>query len=206
MRVIFIISSFLFLIASSANATGLFVGADALFANSRHQAKNSSTTSGPKNGDVQDAEKFNYGVNAGVRVDLLNFLVSAEAFYDNIETSSHDFIAFDGSVKGQDSMKINNRYGVKANVGVAFLPRVTTFLTYGLANVNYSSVVASSGSSVRQEELSPIYGVGLLIDLPFGISAKASYDYQSFDARYALDSAKTRVHLGVARLGVVYNF
>ena len=206
MKKLLAISCALFVFSNSAFATGLFIGGDALFANSRQEAKNSSTSSGPKNGDVQDAEKFSYGVNAGVRLDLLNLLVSAEVFYDNIQASSRDFSLNNGSFNGQDSLRINDRYGAKANVGFALLPRITPFVTYGWANVNYSSVVASSGRSLKNSELTPLYGVGLLVDLPLGVSVKAGYDYQSFSARHAANGAKTRSHLGIARLGVIYNF
>lgn len=192
--------------ANSSFATGFFVGGDAIFGEARQEAKNSSNSSGPKNGDVQDSSNLNYGINAGLRFDLLNLLVSGEAFYDNINATSRDFNLRNGSFNGADSMEIENRYGLKANVGFALLPRVTPFITYGMANVRYSSVVASSNVAVKNSELSPLYGVGLLIDLPLGISAKASYDYQTFSARHANNTTSSRVNLGVAKIGVIYNF
>jgi|GEM_PF-2444964 len=194
------------LISTNSHAMGLFFGADALFANSQHSAKNISTISGPKNGDSQAANKFNYGVNAGFRLDVLNLLASAELFYDNLQTSSQNFTSINNQTNNGDSININNRYGTKANVGFAILPRVTPFLTYGLANVNYSSNVLSANSSLTKSELTPLYGVGLLIDLPLGFSAKASYDYQQFNMSSATSNSKIQTHLGVARLGVIYNF
>jgi opacity protein-like surface antigen len=139
-------------------------------------------------------------------LDVLNLLVSGEVFYDNINASTRDFALNDGSFESQDRLKINNRYGVKANVGFAVLPRITPFITYGLASVNYSSEVPSSNLSLRNSKLTPIYGAGLLVDLLLGVSLKASYDYQTFSSNHATEGVKVRSHLGIAKLGVIYNF
>ncbi len=196
------------LLASPSYATGIFIGADALFATSSHRAISPSTISGPKDGDYKDADKLNYGLNAGVRLDLANLYASGEVFYDNLKTSSKNFESFDGSLSVGDRIKINNRYGVKANLGLAIfpIPKITPFITYGLAGVNYASNVLSDNASVTKSKLTPIYGAGLLIDLPLGISAKASYDYQQFNMQYAESGSKIRTHLGVAKLGLIYNF
>ncbi|NBV06874.1 MAG: porin family protein [Proteobacteria bacterium] len=193
--------------SNAANATGFYVGADALVADANHKAKNISTTSGPKNNDKQGDTKLNYGVNAGFRIDLLNLYGSAELFYDNLQTSARNFqssaeqISSDGS-----STELKNRYGAKANLGFAILPRITPFITYGLTNVNYSSNVFSSNQSISKSKLTPLYGAGLILDLPFGVSLKASYDYQQFNIRYAESGSKIKTNLGVAKLGVIYNF
>lgn len=194
------------LLSSPSYATGFFVGADLLRASAKHQAKNSSTTSGPQNGEEQGANKMGYGVNAGFRFDFLTLLASGELFYDNINTSSKNFKQTSGQSSASDSIAINNRYGVKANVGFSIFPRITPFLTYGLTNISYSSDVLSNNQSITKTELTPIYGIGLLIDLPLGISAKASYDYQQFNASYASSGSKINTHLGVAKLGLIYNF
>lgn len=194
------------LLSSQSYATGLFVGADALFATASHRAINSSTISGPKNGDYKDADRMNYGVNAGIRIDVLNLYASGEVFYDDLRTSSKNFQSTSNQLSIGDRIKINNRIGAKANAGFAILPRITTFLTYGLANVNYSSNVASDHQTLSKSKLTPLYGVGLLVDLPFGITAKASYDYQQFNMQYAESGSKIRTHLGVTKLGLIYNF
>ncbi len=184
--------------ASSAYATGAYVGVDGLYAQTRHKVANFSSSPGPQNGDVKEVDKFGYGLNAGVRFDLLNLLASAEAFYDKLDTSSKDFGAANGAAAG-GNVAIDNRYGAKLNLGFAILPRVTPFLTYGLANVRYDGNVMDS-----KTKMSSLYGIGLLVDLPMGWSVKAAYDYQKLNTNYA--EAKVRTHLGVARLGVIYNF
>ncbi len=194
-------------LASSANATGFYVGLDVLNANANHQARNLSTTSGPQNNDKQAANKYNYGVNAGFRFDLLNLYSSAELFYDNLQTSAKNFGSNSGSTNNEGSnIQLDNRYGAKANVGFAILPKITPFVTYGLTNMRYSSNVLSSHQSSAKTQLTPLYGVGLLLDLPFGVSLKASYDYQQFNMQYAESGTKVKTNLGVAKLGVIYNF
>lgn len=207
MKKFLIIFSTFLLIPFSSYATGFFVGADALFASARHEVKSGEGGGNPKNGDKQDADKFNYGLNTGIRFDLLNLLASGELFYDNLDTSSRNFDLVGGEINGQDRIEIKNRYGAKVNVGFAILPKVTPFLTYGLTKVAYSSKVLSDNNAVTKSEFTPLYGLGLLIDLPFtGLSAKASYDYQNIAMRYAQDGARIKTHLGVAKIGVVYNF
>lgn len=194
------------LFSANSHATGFFIGADALFANSQHSAENLSAISGPKNDEKKDADNLSYSANAGFRFDLLNLLASAEIFYDDLQTSSKDFSSTSGQISNGDSIGINNRYGAKLNAGIAIIPKVTTFVTYGLTNVNYTSDVLSQGISTTKSEMTPLYGVGILVDLPLGFSAKASYDYQQFKMRYAIQGSRIKTSLGVGKIGVVYNF
>ncbi len=192
--------------ANSANATGFYVGADLVSAEASHQAKNTSSASGPQNSSGQNASSNNVGANVGVRFDFLNLLASGELFYDNLQTSTRNFAQNSGAVGEGDDLEIRDRYGVKGNLGFAVLPRVTTFITYGVAKVNYSSNVPSAGQTISKNELTPLYGVGVLVDSIAGVSLKLSYDYQKFDMRYASGASKIKTSLGVAKIGAVYNF
>ncbi len=205
-NIIATISTFL-LFSFSAHATGFFIGADMLHSDARHKARNSSGTAfAPKDHSISEDRDFNFGANLGYRVDFLNLLASAEIFYDNLNSSSSNFELNGSSASAGDKIAIDNRYGGKINFGAAILPKITPFLTYGLTNNRYSSNIAAGNNSLSKSEMTPLYGVGILFDLPFGVSVKAAYDYQNFNMRYAGDSAKIRTHLGVARLGVIYNF
>ena len=190
-------------LANSAYATGFYAGADILQANSKNVAKTYSTISDLKDGSTKKGNNLSYGVNAGFRLDILNFLAFGELFYDNLEASAKNF---DSSTSQNSSVNLKNRYGAKASAGFAIFPRITPFLTYGLTNVNYGSKVLSDNKSLSKSELTPLYGLGLLVDLPFSISVKASYDYQQLNVRYAGESAKIKTNLGVAKLGLIYNF
>ncbi len=194
------------LVSSQSHAlVGFFSGIDAIHTKANHQAVNSSSISGPKNGDIKDTDEINYGLNVGAKFDLLNLYASGELFFDQINTRSSNFDSNSAS-SSSDIIKINNRYGAKANIGFAILPKVTPFITYGLASVDYESNLPSNNKYVSNYELSPLYGVGLLIDLPCGFSAKAAYDYQSLNMRYAESGAKIKTSLGIARVGLMYNF
>ena len=72
--------------------------------------------------------------------------------------------------------------------------------------VNYQNNVFFVNNSVHDSEVAPLYGVGVLFDLPLGITLKAAYDYQQFNMRYAESGSKIKTRLGVARIGVIYNF
>ncbi len=199
------LSGLLCVLSNSANATGIYVGLDALSSNANFTAKNISSVTGPKNNSEKQDSKFNAGINAGVRFDLLTFYASGELFFDNLQSSTQNLSQISGSNSGGD-ITLKNRYGVKGNIGFAILPRVTPFITYGLANVSYSNSVANVNQSTSQTELAPLYGVGVLVDLPFNVSVKASYDYQRFNMRYASGASKIKTDLGIAKLGVIYNF
>jgi opacity protein-like surface antigen len=189
-----------FLASTVSNATGLYVGADLLQSMAKSTAKNSSLL-GPQNGDVvKQNQQMNYGVNAGFRLDVLNLLASVEGFYDNLNNRSQSF----NSTTSGGKINFDNRYGARANLGFAILPRITPFITYGLSRLEYSAGVNASSSS----KMGSLYGVGLLVDLPLGFSVKAAYDYQPLDLRYqdVNGSNKMRTHLSTARIGVAYNF
>lgn len=207
MKNLFLIICTTFLFAAPSYATGLFIGGDILFANAQYEAKNNSSVLGPKNGDIKDADNLNYGVNAGFRLDFLSLLASGEVFFDNLEVSAQNFESRQNQIHTSDNIELKNRYGVKANIGMAILPKVTPFLTIGMSKISYGSNVYSSGNTLSKSELSPLYGVGVIVDIPLtDISVKASYDYQSLNMNYAESGSKIRSHLGVAKLGAIYNF
>ena len=199
MKEIFTIFCLAFLVSNSANAANLFVGADALYSTSRHKVKNSQGNT-VNDGAVSKGNEYSYGFNAGVRQDLLLWFGSLELFYDNINANSK---SFDSPNNNGDKLKINDRYGVKFNVGMAIFPKISPFLTLGAANVRYD---INGISSANKSEFAPLYGLGVMLDLPLNISLKLSYDYQQFKASLPDNSAKFATHLGVAKLGLIYNF
>jgi opacity protein-like surface antigen len=197
-----------FLVSTSAHATGFFVGADALHANSEKTAKNSNPTSGSINGiKKEDDNRINYGLNAGFRLDCKldcgNLYQSVELFYDNLNFGSSRF-ASPNAVS--DHVKLQNRYGAKVNVGFEITPKIIPFLTAGLTNVSYHNNGSSDNINFSRHQLTPIYGVGLLVDMDKNLSLKVAYDYQKFDIPSAQAGAKVQTSLGVAKVGLVYNF
>lgn len=199
---------FFALISNQAQAIvpNFYVGVDGIFADSNHQIKNLSSSSNNVNKDEKNDEKMNFGVNAGLRFDLLGLYASGEIFYDNLQTQAKNFRLVSGNANDVGSTNIDNRYGAKANVGFGIFPRTTLFLTYGLTNIRYGNNSSSSNNSLSKDKLTPLYGAGILVDLPLDFSVKASYDYQNFTMKYADSSAKVRTYLSVFKLGLIYNF
>ena len=183
------------LLSTQSNATGLFIGADVLHSHTLHKADNSSAILGPQDDDKVQGDDAGYSGNFGVRVDPLFLFVSAEVFYDRLNSSTR---GFEQNIVGyKPNINIDERYGAKGNVGLTILPWITPFATYGFARVNYQTDVSTHKDA-------PLYGVGLLIDLPLDITLKAAYDVQKFDITY--QNAESKTYLGVARLGLMYNF
>jgi len=185
-----------FLSSHAQAASGLFIGVDGLETRSQNQVKNSSVLLGPQDDDIKRSDNAGYGANAGIRFDPAFFYVSAEGFYERLNVTTK---GFNSNIIGTGrKIQIDDRYGAKANVGVTILPWLTPFLTYGVASVSYNTDVAS-------RKTAPLYGVGLLFDIPqTNLSIKASYDVQKFDVPY--QNAKSKTELGVAHLGLTYTF
>ena len=185
------------LFSTQSYATGTFVGVDLLRTHARHEAENSSLTTGPQNYTKVRESNGGYGVNLGVRTDPAMLFASAEAFYERLNSISNSFAQNNTSTVGP-KLKIDDRYGVKANLGVTVLPWLTPFITYGVARVGYET-------DVSNRKTTSIYGAGLMFDLPFSnLSLKAAYDMQKFIMPY--QSGESKTVLGVAHLGLVYNF
>lgn len=201
-----LIAAFSF-VSSASNATGFYVGADALFSSASFNSKSNLSVSAPQDGDNKDGDNIGLGLNLGYRFDLLNLYTAAEVFYDHLDVSATGFNDAYRAPRANDSLNVNNRYGVKGHVGAAILPFITPFFTLGMANVDYDIKINSSNSSVGKTELSPLYGLGVLVDLPIvGLSARASYDYQDVNMDYVDATTKINTDIHTVRLGIAYNF
>ena len=183
------------LISTQANASGFFIGADSLRNHALHKADNSSLLLGPEDDNKVEQTDGGFGGSLGFRVDPLFLFVSGEVFYDRLNSSSKGFEQI--IVGNGPRIEIDERYGAKANVGITILPWITPFVTYGVTRVSYET-------DVSKWKIAPIYGVGILVDLPLDITLKAAYDIQKFDLPY--QNSKSETTLGVARLGLIYNF
>jgi opacity protein-like surface antigen len=206
MKKILAITAIALLFASPANATGVFIGADALHSTAKHEAENDDPAFGPEDRQVREDDRFGHGFNAGVRFDLALLMASVEGFYDYLDVNSRTFDDVTGSAGGGDEIiRIKDRYGAKLNLGIAILPHFIPFVTVGYSTLRYKNTL--SGETKERSESEPLVGAGILIDLPLGITLKAAYDYQRFETPHpGTTDAKIRTHLGVARIGLIYNF
>ncbi|MCE3255763.1 MAG: hypothetical protein K0R25_1257 [Rickettsiaceae bacterium] len=182
--------------SSTAHSSQLFIGADALYNDTRSKLKNSQPGR-----DVHDDDEFNYGLNAGIRAfHSDNLFGSAELFYDDFNLSANDSYAPSG--RGE-RFELDNRYGLKLNLGAAVTENVTPFVTIGAANVRYN--INSAVGGISKTELTPLYGAGLLVDLNKSFSVRAAYDYQPLYTKSSLGGSN-RNHLNIVRVGLAYNF
>lgn len=187
-----------FLFATPSYATGMFVGIDGLRTHANHEASNSSLSTGPLDNSKENANDVGYGVNFGVRADPAMLFASAEAFYERLESSTAHGLTQNVAGTAGPNINLDDRYGAKANLGITVLPWFTPFITYGVARASYHTDVSGSKAA-------PLYGVGLMFDLPASnLSIKVAYDMQKLDIPY--QNGESETSLGVAHLGLVYNF
>ncbi len=185
------------LATQSQAANGVFIGVDGLETRANHKAANSSVLTGPKDNNERQATDAGFGLHAGVRYDPAIFHVAGEVFYEDLNSTTK---GFDHNIVGTGpKIQIDNRYGAKANLGIKVLPGLSPFVSWGVARTQYQIDGASSHTS-------PVYGVGLLFDLPkTNLSIKASYDIQKLD-KLPYQNATSDTKLGVAHLGLSYTF
>lgn len=215
MKKFLILCTFLCAFFTSALASakeGTYVGADVLWSNAKHKYSNLLYGDNDSlNGAKVDSDDLGFGLNLGYKTNLTfgsfeKGFVAPEIFYDYLNNSSKDFAYTSGSIYRQDSASINSRYGAKLNVGYEILPKLSGFVNFGVANVDYDTRWPSSGRSYGASKIAPIYGVGLSYNLTDNWAMRASYDYQRFNTKYVNEGLRDKVTLGVLKVGAAYSF
>ena len=149
------------IISNSSYAEGVFVGDD-YFDRSQFQIKSFDLES-----DLEKYSKFNYRTNAGYRFDTSSLSGSAEVFFDNTQISSRNFVF---SKNAADKIDVESRYGAKLNAAFYSGGGISTFVSIGLANVKRNQEIYTNNPAPSKYELTPVYGVGLKMDLPMRVS------------------------------------
>lgn len=190
---------------------GVYVGIDVLFANAKHKYLDKIHETDSMNGKSVDGDSFGFGLNAGYKISFDRFFVAPELFFDYLNNSTKDFYYTEDSNQKQNSMEINSRYGAKLNIGYNIVSKLNGFVNFGVANVDYdfrqpSWINSGYNTSYGASKLAPIYGVGFSYDLTENWTAKTSYDFQQFNARYVEQGFKDKVSLNVFKIGAVYSF
>ncbi len=191
-------------------ANSVFVGVDMLQTTAKHTSAAGPTSVGPSVTTYTDPDNssrrssdLGLGFNAGLRFDPARFHVannlylSGEVFFEELNSSAK---GYDQIVTGAGpKIRIDNRYGARANAGIKVLPHIAPFVSWGLARTQYRFGTTGNYTS-------PVYGLGVLFDLPKdNLSIKASYDIQKLNGlNYQSGSSDTS--LGVAHLGLIYTF
>lgn len=203
-----ILSSFFFI--SSAHAKdGLNIGADFILSNASYKFKDPVGTSFNENrSGSQRSDALGGGVSLGYKKSLDTFFVNPELFYDYLNSSSQDYHYPNYPNTKQNSLELKNRYGAKLNFGMDVTEKLSSYLSYGFANIDYSNRLPSFNSNEKKHKVSAIYGLGALYQINDHFALKAEFSRQKFNIRYSIDGAGviSQVRLHTLKTGIVYSF
>jgi hypothetical protein len=129
-------------------ANSVFVGVDMLQTTAKHTSAAGPTSVGPSVTTYTDPDNssrrssdLGLGFNAGLRFDPARFHVannlylSGEVFFEELNSSAK---GYDQIVTGAGpKIRIDNRYGARANAGIKVLPHIAPFVSWGLARTQY---------------------------------------------------------------------
>lgn len=152
------------------------------------------------------------GFNLGSKLYSGDAFFATELFYDYLNSKTKDFFATQpnvtpgGPTYGKDRLVLNQRYGVKFNAGYRIHKNLDIFGTVGLGKADFAVEYKSEGNQFKADDISPIYGFGLLYDLKENLSVKAAYDYQALKMQYVLPGPADNITLQTLRVGLIYSF
>lgn len=195
-----------FIAANASAKDGFYLGADALYSHTKHKY----TTLTPSldhslQGKQTYGESLGFGLSAGYKISADKLFFAPEIFYDNLNNKAHDFFYQEPNSR-QDTLRIDNRFGGKLNVGYNICKNFSAFVNAGLASVDYIVKWPSVELSRGVHKTAPIYGLGFMYNLNDNLAIRASYDYQKFNIQYIQEGRRSEVVLDVYKVGLVYGF
>lgn len=214
----FTVLSILTFLTANAKAEG-FVSADILGVYARHNFSGQNDFQGNLPNRIQtpqqkevDGTNVGFGLSAGTKLYAGEAFFSTELFWDYVNSRTRDFYSQQLNIfTGEDSyhhdrLIVDNRYGIKFNLGYRIYKDLDIFATLGASRARYEVLFNNTGESYKEYHIAPLYGAGFIYDLDEHLSVKLAYDFQSFNMRYVFVEQKDIVHLHVARLGMIYSF
>ncbi len=214
MKKLSLISAVLCAILSTSAASakdGFYAGADLVISNAKYKYHDKKGWEHSNPVGKVDGNGVGASIAGGYKKSFDQVFIAPEIFYDYLNSSTKDYYHTIAPYQ-QDSLEIRARYGAKANLGYDFGNKISTYLTAGLANVNYVNRWPSSGDSESQSILTPIYGLGALFQINDSWAVKAEFNQQKFHTRHSIDSSVnyttviSKVTLNVLKTGLVYSF
>ena len=141
------------------------------------------------NSGGNDDSEMGVGVSLGYKMNSGLVYVAPEVFYDYADNI------------------VVHRYGARVNVGYDFTPRFSLFVNAGVANAAYDdrTPAAQSSYSASDNDVSPIFGLGVIYNLNNEWALKAAYDRQEVDASYDTGGSD-EIDLDTVRVGLLFNF
>lgn len=180
---------------------------------------------------------FGFGTSYKYAVNFNNFFIAPGVFFDRLGSESKQSSAIAGtedvpvSSSSTGEISLNNRYGVKLDVGYDVNEQFAFYGTGGLSYVSYKvknsagqadltadPVVASSVSASKSgRDSSPFIGAGFVYKINKDFALMTEYTMQNLslktgsasvggDLPLALSSSNAKVKLNILRVGVAYHF
>ena len=198
---------------------GAYVGADLALSNAQYRYDNKMSYTAPQDHNAQykiDGNGVGFGLVAGYKKALCEkTFIAPELFYDYLHNSTKSYYhRYDDTAfhPANDTMDLRSRYGVKANLGYNFTDKFSSYVTVGLAQVQYinrwpSEAPFGVNSSEGKVTTAPIYGIGALFSINDSWSLKTEINQQKMHLRYSDDVGNSsKVTLNVLKVGAVYSF
>ncbi len=195
----FLASALAFASASvMAKTQGNNVNVNLTYNKSSHRYSSGNTIS--RNYPEFDNSKIGFGAAYKYSFNFNDIFISPGAFFDQIDTKAKD--------KDGDTVKINNRYGLRLDVGYDISDDLALYGFGGLANVKYKVDWASVGSKKSDRETSPLFGAGLIFYPSKDIALNIEYSHQSVDLNTPdnVGLNKTKTDISSIKIGFGYNF
>ncbi|MBM3580215.1 MAG: porin family protein [Alphaproteobacteria bacterium] len=193
--------------SASAKTEGRYVGVDLLRGNVSYAERYSDNSD---RAAVETSDTQGEGVGLGVR--LSHAYNSDGVFVAPGVFAEHNNVRADGV--STQRLQVNNRVGVKADIGYDMADNVAPYLTVGYAAVDYRTRNNDgvTGSKVKNGLTSSwFYGVGLKIDVNKSWAFNAEYQTQDFRAKTRTGgtdnySGVFKSNFNEVKLGASYKF
>jgi hypothetical protein len=206
--------------AANRNDSGFYLGIDGVGSHVKNTYINNLDNTGfydDANRTSAAKDSLGYGINLGARADFGVPSASIEIFYDQLSNVSRDpLIATEYHDKlTQNAMTIDNRYGVKANLGLQIANGVEVFAVAGLTNIRYRydrydlwNGSSSKGTAFKAgtSQFVPIYGVGLRFNMTDRATARVLYETQKMNNQYSNEWENLTSKISTLKIGMAYGF
>lgn len=151
---------------------------------------------------------YKHAVNLGN-----NFFVAPGAFYERLGNRNYGVSDTAGGVTSTSYFHVQNRYGVRADLGYDVNQNFAVYATVGLANTGYTVYLADGHGSEgprqnNKTKTAMLYGIGLTSKINDKFSVGTEYNHQSFEVnnRDQQSNIHTKTNIDLYKLTLSYNF
>ena len=164
------------------------------------------------------SNSINYGVGLNYKyaINVDKFFIAPGIIIEQ-NRSKNDLNSSENFTDEGHELKINNRYGVKADIGYDVTENFAPYFVVGYSSVGYrstttglnSSGITNGSRSGRANDW--FYGVGTKFDLGCNLALNLEYNTQNFSAKTSVDTvgdviSRYKTRLDILKLGVSYKF